>query len=59
MRTLHDALRREQQRLQNRRWNVTFTDVATIGTDISAGIAKVTMPKSAPHPLRSGGIEGP
>ncbi|MEU6825446.1 hypothetical protein ABZ921_32925 [Streptomyces atriruber] len=58
MRTLHDALRREQQRLQDHRWNVAFTDVATSGAVITAGIDKVTMSKSAPHLLHSGGIEG-
>ncbi|MDQ8705131.1 hypothetical protein RCO28_21920 [Streptomyces sp. LHD-70] len=58
MRTLHDALRREQQRLHGHSWNVTFSDVATSGAVVSAGIEKVTMAKSAPHPLRSGGIEG-
>lgn len=58
MRTLHDALRREQQRLQDHRWNVAFTDVATSGAVITAGIDKVTISKSAPHPLRSDRIEG-
>ncbi|MGW3514587.1 hypothetical protein [Streptomyces hydrogenans] len=51
MTTLDNALQRERQRLQGHRWNVTFTDSATSGTVVSAGIDKVTMPKSAPHPF--------
>ncbi|MGW6463967.1 hypothetical protein [Streptomyces rubiginosohelvolus] len=49
--TLDNALRRERQRLQGHTWNVTFTDAATSGAAMSAGIDKVTMAKSAPHPL--------
>ncbi|MFF9853437.1 hypothetical protein [Streptomyces litmocidini] len=49
--TLDEALRRERQRLQDHRWNVTFTNAATSGAVMSAEIDKVTMAKSAPHPL--------
>ncbi|MGA5069247.1 hypothetical protein ACPB9E_36780 [Streptomyces exfoliatus] len=59
MRTLHDALCRERQRLQDYQWNVTFTDTPDSGSIMSAGISKVTMAKSAPHPLRTAPAEGP
>ncbi|MFJ3099639.1 hypothetical protein [Streptomyces hydrogenans] len=57
LRTLHDALRREQHRLRNHRWNVTFTDAANSGSVMSAGIDKVTMAKTVPHPLPAASAE--
>ncbi|MFD3567385.1 hypothetical protein [Streptomyces sp. NPDC058667] len=57
LRTLHDALRRERHRLQNYRWNVTFPDAANTGSVMSAGIDKVTMTKTVPHPLPAASAE--
>lgn len=57
--TLDNALRRERERLQHHRWNVTFS-AEDHGPWEYSTISAITMPKSAPHQLpRAAGQKPP